>query len=264
MRALLLSVLVAGGLSGCVTGGPYGYGGDSGYDPYGGYGGSYGSGAQQVRCESNDGRSRHCAIDTSRGVQLVRQLSDTACVRNRTWGSDRTGVWVSSGCRADFASGGGYGDGYGGYGDQGSYGQTVRCESSDGHFRICPADTRGGMTLVRQLSDSACVQGQTWGWDQRGVWVDRGCRADFRTGGSWNGGYPPNGYPGGYPGGYGGPRTVRCESSDGRPHRCDTPVQRAVLQRQLSNTRCVQNQTWGWDPRGIWVTAGCRADFSVW
>jgi hypothetical protein len=25
------------------------------------------------------------------------------------------------------------------------------------------------------------VQGQTWGTDRRGVWVDRGCRAEFRT-----------------------------------------------------------------------------------
>ena len=252
MRALLWSVLAAGGLSGCVMGGPYGYGGDAGYDPYGGYGGTYGSGARQVRCESNDGRSRHCAMDTSRGVQLVRQLSDSACVRNRTWGVDRNGVWVSNGCRADFASGDGYDGGYGGYG-----GQVVRCESTDGRFRVCAVDTRGGMMLVRQLSDSPCIQNQTWGWDPRGVWVDRGCRADFRSGGN-------GGYGSGYPGDYGAPRTVRCESNDGRPHRCDTPVRRAVLQRQLSNTRCLQGQTWGWDPRGLWVTAGCRADFSVW
>ncbi|MGN6513797.1 MAG: DUF3011 domain-containing protein [Lysobacteraceae bacterium] len=253
MRALLWSVLVAAGLSGCVTGGPYGYGGP-GDDPYGGYGGSYAGGAQQVRCESNDGRTRHCPMDTSRGVQLVRQLSDSACVRDRTWGYDRGGVWVGNGCRADFASGGGYG---GGDGAPGGYGQLVRCESTDGHFRSCPADTRGGMALVRQLSDTACIHGQTWGWDARGVWVNRGCRAEFRTGGGADGG----GY-GGYPGG--APRTVRCESNDGRPHRCDTPVRRAALQRQISNTRCIQGQTWGWDPRGLWVTAGCRGDFSVW
>ncbi|HSR66169.1 MAG TPA: DUF3011 domain-containing protein [Xanthomonadaceae bacterium] len=259
MRALLVSVLVAGGLSGCVMGGPYGYGGDGGgYDPYGGYGGAYGSGAQQVRCESTDGRARHCPMDVSRGVQLVRQLSDSACVRGSSWGVDRGGVWVSNGCRADFASGG-YDGGYGDYGGQGGYGQTVRCESTDGRFRSCPADTRGGVTLLRQLSGSPCIQGQTWGWDQRGVWVNRGCRADFRAGGGW-GGYGQ----GGYGPGYGTPRTVRCESSDGRPHRCDTPVQRAVLQRQLSSSRCVQGQTWGWDPNGVWVAAGCRADFSVW
>lgn len=261
MRLLLLFVLVAGGLSGCVTGGPYGDGGSSGYGPYGGYGDAYGGGAHQVRCESDDGRARHCGMDTSRGAQLVRQLSNAACVRGSSWGVDRGGVWVDHGCRAEFAAGG-YDNGYGGYDTEANPREAVRCESNDGRFRLCPADTRGGMALVRQLSESPCIQGRTWGWDQRGVWVDRGCRADFH---SIGGGYPYGGNPGGgYTGGYDAPRTVRCESSDGRPRRCDMPVRRAVLQRQLSNSRCIQGQTWGWDPGGVWVTAGCRANFTVW
>ena len=41
--------------------------------------------------------------------------------------------------------------------------------------------TGHSVILVRQLSDSRCVQGQTWGWDARGVWVDRGCRGEFRA-----------------------------------------------------------------------------------
>lgn len=253
MRALLWSVVVAGGLSGCMVGGPYdGYPGG-----YGGDGDAYGSRAQQVRCESTDGRARHCPMDTSHGVQLVRQLSQSACVRGGSWDVDRYGVWVSNGCRADFASG------YGGYGEGRGYGQVVRCESTDGRFRICPADTRGGVALVRQLSESPCLQGRTWGWDPRGVWVNRGCRAEFRAGG-WSGGDGPGGYgPPGYPGGV-APRTLRCESDDGRPQRCDAPVHHAVLQRQLSNSRCIEGQSWGWDPGGVWVTAGCRADFAVW
>jgi hypothetical protein len=55
-----------------------------------------------VRCESNDGRRAFCRADTRGGVQLFRQLSDTDCVRNQTWGWDRDGIWVSGGCRADF------------------------------------------------------------------------------------------------------------------------------------------------------------------
>ena len=43
-------------------------------------------------------------------------------------------------------------------------------------------DTRGGVTLLNQRSGSPCSQGSTWGYDQRGIWVDRGCRADFRLG----------------------------------------------------------------------------------
>src|SRR6059058_5548492 len=51
--------------------------------------------------------------------------------------------------------------------------------SEDGRRHYCSADTRGGVTMQRQRSGSPCTQGTTWGFDQNGVWVDRGCRADF-------------------------------------------------------------------------------------
>jgi len=60
--------------------------------------------------------------------------------------------------------------------------QRVRCESlqSSGYRRnYCAADTRGGVTLSRRLSDSDCIEGSSWGYDNGGVWVDKGCRADF-------------------------------------------------------------------------------------
>jgi hypothetical protein len=46
----------------------------------------------------------------------------------------------------------------------------------------CDADTRDGVRLLRQRSDAACRQGSSWGYDRRGIWVDRGCRADFEVG----------------------------------------------------------------------------------
>ena len=42
---------------------------------------------QVVRCESSDGRSRECPIDSYGRVQLVRQLSGAPCIEGRTWGS---------------------------------------------------------------------------------------------------------------------------------------------------------------------------------
>jgi hypothetical protein len=39
-----------------------------------------------------------------------------------------------------------------------------------------------GVTLSRQLSDSGCVQGKTWGYDANGIWVSNGCRAEFTLG----------------------------------------------------------------------------------
>ena len=209
-----------------------------------------------VRCESSDGRWRLCAMDTRGEIQLVRQLSDSACIEGRSWGRDRAGVWVSQGCRAEFGSMG-YGAGAG---------QSIRCESNDGRYRECSTDVRGGVRLLRQLSDAGCLEGRTWGVNRGGVWVDEGCRAEFETGYRGNNGWGLGQYRGeerrgrGYSG-----RTLRCESNDGRTNRCNAVVQGgARLQRQLSGTRCLQGSNWGWDRRGVWVSGGCRAEFAIW
>ncbi len=180
-------------LGGCVgygfpgTGYPdsgYGYP-DSGYGypDYGnpGYGNGYGYGSNgTVRCESNDNRTRRCNVDTRGGVRLTRQLSDTRCIQGRNWGYDRSGIWVSQGCRAEFTIG--HGGGYGsGYGPGQGYGQVLRCESENNRQRRCNANVRRGVELVRQLSDTRCVQGQNWGWDRGGIWVTGGCRGEFRA-----------------------------------------------------------------------------------
>jgi hypothetical protein len=233
------------------------------------YGGGY---AEVVRCESRDYRQHYCDIDTRGGVRIVNQLSDTACVEGRTWGWDRRGVWVSGGCRGEFAAEGrgGYGSG-GGYDSGGGYGyddggrDLIRCESRSYAQVYCNADTRGGARLVNQLSSTACVEGQTWGADRRGVWVRGGCRGEFALG---RGGFGPGG-PGlpidrpGYGQGHGG-GTVVCESRDNRYRHCSINVYReAQLVRQLSDSHCVFNRSWGYDRRGVWVDRGCRGEFSV-
>jgi hypothetical protein len=217
---------------------------------------SYGNAGRIVRCESNDGRARRCALETNGRVELVRSLSDAACIEGRTWGSDREGIWVDRGCRAEFRS-----VGYAG-------GRTIRCESDDGRYRQCSADVRGGVRLLRQLSDARCTEGRTWGANREGVWVNDGCRAEFETGYRGNNGWGLGQYGGndryGQGFGYSG-RSLRCESEDGRTHRCNVVIQGgARLQRQLSDTRCLQGSNWGWDRSGIWVGGGCRAEFAIW
>ncbi|HEY6345339.1 MAG TPA: DUF3011 domain-containing protein [Bryobacteraceae bacterium] len=52
--------------------------------------------------------------------------------------------------------------------------------SSDGGRVFCAADTNGGVRLERQYRDSAaCIQDETWGYTERGIWVDRGCAGEF-------------------------------------------------------------------------------------
>ena len=179
MRTLIRSLAIflltlAGG--GCVLSDGLLYGGGPGY-PGGGYPSpGYGQGGQRFRCESDNSRQRYCSVDTRGGVQMVRQLSSTPCMRGRNWDYDRHGVWVSHGCRAEFVAGQGSDDGY--YGDGRN---VVRCESSDNRERRCNVAIGRGVELVRQLSSSRCVQGSSWGWDRGGIWVDRGCRAEFRV-----------------------------------------------------------------------------------
>ena len=137
-----------------------------------------------LRCESKDGRSNRCAANTSRGVELVRQISRSPCIRGQNWGWDESGVWVSGGCRAEFRT---FARGRDMVAPPPVV-QKLRCESKDGRARHCPADTRGGVRVVRQLSRTACVEGRTWGRDREGVWVEGGCRADFEIGGGyWSG-----------------------------------------------------------------------------
>lgn len=175
-----------------------------------------------VTCASDDGKRHYCQLDTSRGVQMVKQRSGSPCVENQTWGADRRGVWVDRGCRAEFAVGGGNGwngpgngngngwnrpgngngngwngpgngngngwngpgngngNGWNGPGNGG--GQRVTCSSDNGKRNRCNVNTSRGVQMVNQRSGSPCVQNQTWGYDQRGIWVDRGCRADFVAG----------------------------------------------------------------------------------
>jgi len=160
-----------------------------------------------VRCESA-GDYRHCRADTREGVRLYRQLSNSACRYNDTWGYDRGGVWVDRGCRGEFQlyTGSSGGDGkdkkdkdhsaaiVGGVvalgvlgailsdreqqRDPGPPARVMRCES-DGDYRHCRADVQVRVSLRRQLSRADCRYNDTWGYDRRGVWVDGGCRAEF-------------------------------------------------------------------------------------
>ena len=152
------------------------------------------SSAQTISCSSDDGRRHYCPTDTRGRARVVQQRSDSPCREGYSWGSDRRGVWVDHGCRADFAieeSRGGWGQDHDrdrdrdwdrdrdrGYGE----GQVLSCASDDGRRHYCQADTRGGVQLLKQRSDSACREGYSWGYDRRGIWVDRGCRADFQVG----------------------------------------------------------------------------------
>ena len=65
------------------------------------------------------------------------------------------------------------------YGGPGRGGPVVRCESTNGRYRECRAPFRGQAVLVKQLSDTRCIPGRTYGTKAGRVWVSGGCRGDF-------------------------------------------------------------------------------------
>lgn len=126
---------------------------------------------QSITCSSNDGRRHFCSINTAGGVQMTRQISGSPCIQGQTWGFNRNAVWVDRGCRAEFVAGG----------PARPPARLITCSSNDGRRNWCAVDPRADVRLNRQISGSPCIQGRTWGVDRRGLWVDRGCRAEFRV-----------------------------------------------------------------------------------
>lgn len=56
---------------------------------------------------------------------------------------------------------------------------SVKCESNDGNRQYCGNYSNDQVRFDRQISESSCAEGRTWGVDRDGLWVDRGCRAIF-------------------------------------------------------------------------------------
>lgn len=74
---------------------------------YGNWGGNQGGQgfAGQLECRSDNNRYRRCSAPTENRVELLRQFSNSECIRGRSWGHDRNGIWVDRGCQARFGYG---------------------------------------------------------------------------------------------------------------------------------------------------------------
>ena len=145
-----------------------------------------------VDCRSSGYNFQSCPVPW-RGARLIRQLSDTRCVRGQSWGFDRRGLWVDRGCAGRFVaadsrdhSGDGGG---GGWRPEPAWDQRfdVSCGSPQYQQYFCQVDVGGGgrVYLSRQTSNTACVEGRTWGWNRAGIWVDQGCGGVFTIDRRW-------------------------------------------------------------------------------
>ena len=149
----------------------------------------------------------------------------------------------------------------------------VRCASGGYNYNMCQVDTGRGsrVTLVRQISNTPCVEGRNWGWNRAGVWVNGGCEGIFRVQRRWAGGAPSGPGPGPdgpwRPGpGWDTSINVRCASGGFNYNMCQIDTgrgSRVFISRQISKTACIEGRTWGWNRAGVWVDAGCEAIFTV-
>ncbi len=113
---------------------------------------------------------------------------------------------------------------------------TITCSSNDGKRNWCNIGPSRDVRLVNQRSGSPCVRGSTWGVDNRGLWVDRGCRADFAI--IAGGGHGPGPQPSG--------GVITCSSNDGNRNWCSIGRSRdARLVNQRSGSPCVRGKHLG-------------------
>jgi len=122
----------------------------------------------QLTCESSDYQYAQCGslvpIDS---VRVATQLSTADCIQGDSWGFTHNYIWVDKGCRAIFDV-------------NYVYAFQIDCESADYQYAQCGSPVHiQSAWLGSQLSDAACIQGQTFGFTSNYVWVDQGCRGIF-------------------------------------------------------------------------------------
>ncbi len=130
---------------------------------------------------------------------------------------------------------------------------TITCQSVNFNTSYCDTGVYiDDVYLESQLSHSACIEGNTWGHDERSIWVSGGCRAVFRVFGYASGPYQTV--------------NINCASVNFNYAVCNTGLRniiRANLLTQFSHKPCIQGSTWGINGNSVWVNNGCRGLFAV-
>ncbi|MCL4837309.1 MAG: DUF3011 domain-containing protein [Thermoanaerobaculia bacterium] len=103
------------------------------------------------------------AADGTEGVCRVDRNDRVYEVRVERWGTaqDEISVWPGTGT--------------------GEGSRMIRCESQKGRRKECSIPRGARVRLEKQLSDTPCRAGRTWGFNRNEIWVDDGCRAVFEV-----------------------------------------------------------------------------------
>jgi hypothetical protein len=61
-----------------------------------------------------------------------------------------------------------------------AFAERMRCASVDYKYTMCRTDREPVRVRIdRRYSKRPCIEGRTWGYNRRGIWVNNGCDADF-------------------------------------------------------------------------------------
>ena len=210
------------------------------------------SAGERVTCASAAGKRVECPADIRYGVRLVRQVSDSPCRENTSWGTTLRAIWVDAGCRGEFEIGAAQ--------PQppvppAGAAQRITCGALTQAPVQCNISGRAaGVRLVRDLTNGRCRQGVSWGYTAALIWTNKGCRGEFEA--TFATIKPPA--P--------GSRIVTCGTTSGQYLACPAngAIREVRLMRDVSGAgRCAAPQNWGHSNVEIWTRNGCRGDFQV-
>ncbi len=137
-----------------------------------------------VTCSSINSKYHFCPIDgliadpySYRVVSnptVSDRLSTAKCKLNESYGSNSNGIWVDKGCGATFMV------------ETKRVPRTIymTCSLFDHDFKkvYCSLNGIVGMPVVdKQLSGKDCIAGKTYWYNEKGIWVDKGCQARFKV-----------------------------------------------------------------------------------
>jgi hypothetical protein len=235
-------------------------------------------------CSSDDGRLHSCRVNTNQPIQFVRQRSDAQCIAGQTYGIDRGGVWVTNGCRADFAvvngdqaynqgtynNDGSYNQGtYNRGNNQGAYNDRDHDRDHDGyrdangnwHRRHRRGDRDGDNNNNGTYSQNGPYNNGTYNTNDpynNGTYNQQGTYQ-----GPNNGGYVGSGQNIKYYGTFSNGVSTCAARDDQQVTYCSTygALSNATVLQQ--NGRCVRGQTWDINRDGLWVAGNCSGKFQV-
>lgn len=156
-------------------------------------------------------------------------------------------------CRASFGQGAGI--------------VTLECKSDNFRRSVCSAGAPiQRIRLIELKSNTACIEGENFGFSGNSIWVDKGCAAKFEV--------TLRGQSRSIDSDRRGDTrdrtrtevtTVRCSSDKfGRTDcRINGTVRSVTVQRQRSQARCQEGVSFGYRGNIVWVDKGCDADFEV-